>query len=234
MTVRQKIIERRNRFTGFFNRCITFHFELERGGKGHKGHGLDHDLLVAQYAVLIAEDERTADKAWVAALVHSYDRFFDGTLSDTATEIDKALSYLPKGAFTADEIEEIRQAVLAHDRSNLPDDSPTKITLQDADRLSSAGPIVYIRSGQFNPTIPAIELGYTGLDRAPGSTYKAPRSCKDDLIGCLEWETDPKFGLRLPKAKEMGKKYFDFMRQFFSLLEGQFVETGLDIWPLPA
>src|SRR5512146_2982614 len=56
-------------FPELYARIKTEH-ELQPAGH----HPFQHDVTVAQYAILIAPDERTAIKAAAAALCHSWDR----------------------------------------------------------------------------------------------------------------------------------------------------------------
>lgn len=218
------MLEMKDTYGIFYEAFVQMHKDLVANGGGHAGHGVDHDLMVASYCLIIAEDEKVSKMAWVAGLLHSIDRFF-GVMSEVMINF---MLNIVSNDFDELELAEIKTAILRHDKPNALDDSLTQIILQDADRLANLGPIALIRSGQCHPTLPAIELEATGVGWAKGSTYKIPLSCKDELLGHLEWETGPRFGLRTEKAKKIGKKYFDFLREFFELTNKQFIETGLD------
>ena len=214
----------KGRQPAFYQAFVQMHTDLVASGRGQRGHGIDHDLMVAGYCLQLAEDNWISPLVWAAALLHSIDRFFG---EQTEEKIDQMLDLFL--GYTEESIASVKLAVLRHDRPNSPDDSLVQVILQDADHLTNAGPLVLVRCGQFYPNLPAIELEFVGrLERAPGSTYKNPRSCKDDLLGCLDWEQDVDFGLRTQRAKEIGVPYFNFLRQFFNLTHKQFQEVGLE------
>jgi hypothetical protein len=49
----------------------------------------------------------------------------------------------------------------------------------------------------------------------------------DDILSCLEWRDHSLYGLRIEKAKQIGKKYFDQMESNFELIRAQFEEVGI-------
>lgn len=206
----------------------------QSGGEFHRGHGSDHDLLVGQFALLIADNEIDGMLAWVAAHLHSLDRILG---AEAPVQIRELLENYTQACLSAEQIDLIYDAVIRHDTPNNPDDSVVKVLLQDADRLANVGSMVVARSGQFRPDLPVIELGYTGLTRHPDSTYHKPRSIKDDLLGCLEWDAegewcDPKFCLRTAKAIELGRPRFQALKMVLASWAEDFEITGLDPWPI--
>lgn len=195
----------------------------------HRGHGLDHDVTVAQTAVLVAPDEKTADKAWVAAMIHSTDRLVEpAQLEPTLQMYAGKLVHF----FGPAEVTEILTAVKRHDKFNERDDSLTQQVLMDADRLVNLQPLLIVRAGQHYAHVPAIEVEHIGKENPngrsnPASTFREPRNVLDDIRGSLEWESDPKFCLRLPEAKRRGAEYFQYLRDFIEKAETPYRELGL-------
>ncbi|MDQ5892996.1 MAG: hypothetical protein QG640_6 [Patescibacteria group bacterium] len=227
--MRRRFVELRNKFSPLYDRVTAIHKGLIENQIGNSGHGLDHDLMVAQYCLLIAENDDEAEMAWCAALLHSFDRFF----SEEAEQLVHDTFRSVEDMFGSVETALILVAISEHNKPNDPKDSMVTIILKDADRLANCVATIITRSGQFNSTIPAVELGYTnGKGRHPDSTYGSPRSCRDDVLSCLEWEASEKFGIRLRKARELAKPKFDFLRQYFTQIEKSFQEVGLDRWPI--
>ncbi len=232
----------REKYTTFYRRFHSLHKGAIEEGSGHRGHGPDHDMLVAGYCLLIAgDDHRLAEMAWVAAHLHSFDRFagdgaeelIDELLSHTTRQLprdpeNEGWEELP-GRLPHEDILLVKTAVMRHDKPNADDDSMVQIVLQDADRLANLMPYVIARSGQFQPDIPVVEIGHTGFDRHPESTYKSPRSIHDDLLGCLEWHPDSgtKFAIRTPKAREIGGELFAFLRDWFAISDRHMKMAGL-------
>lgn len=220
----QKIFVRnRAKFREFYSKIEKIHAGIIAQGKSTQGHGFDHDLIVAQYGFLISEDERVGEMAWVAGLAHSLDRHFP---QDEAEIIFEECISLISGQFTIGELGRIRVAVRDHSKKNNLSDGPVTVALKDADRLANIGAINLIRGGQHRPNIPAcIPESLGGLN--PDSTFKNVKCCYDATFYNLEWEKM----LRLPKAKEVAKKYFEFIREFQNLVVEQFREAGLYPWP---
>lgn len=215
------IREFEKKFPAFWQAWATVHEEANKVGKGQRGHGPDHDLVVLGYCLLLAgEDQRLAEMSGCAALLHSFDRL--GAEDKIASTVEQLGDY-----FSGEELVEILLGVDQHNKPNSPDDLPTQINLQDSDRLTNIGPTLIARSGQFLPTIPVIELEYQGFEKNPMSTYRQPMSVHDDVKSSLEWETDPLFCLRSLKAREMAEKYFNFLRQYILLSKIQLEEVGL-------
>jgi len=194
-------------------------------GKTTMGHGWDHDLRVAQTGALIAETPRVGEMAWIAGLMHSTDRHFGDR---TEGVLHGYFALLPSGEFTGGEIAMMWDAVAEHSKKNGDADNPVTEALKDADRLGNLGALNFIRCGQHHPDIPACIPELLGTTH-PESTFRKPRSCYDAvLLANMPWEAM----LRLPKAKEMGKPYFDYYREFLQRCANEMEEVGL--FPFPA
>ena len=189
----------KNKFLDFYNKVKEGHHLSQRQ---HNGHGLDHDVTVGQLVLAISPDNRTADKAWCAAMLHSTDRIVEnGAVKDHMKE---CLQYLPVDFFTKEEVVEILEAALRHGELSQNDQSLTQQVLMDADRLANLMPAVIIRSGQFRPSIPAFEFEYLDGKPNPASTYREPKSILDDLrISITEYL--PQF--RVSMAIELAHRY---------------------------
>ena len=205
-----------------FNRDM--HLDIVRSGKSTHGHGQDHDLTVAQYGALIAPDEHDGELAWVAGLLHSMDRHFLET--EAHDKIERGLDLAFKCGLSTEDIEQVRVAVAHHSKMNDDADGPVTIILKDADRLANLGAINIIRGGQHRPDIPACIPETLGRLH-PESTFKNPKSCYDATFYNSEWEAM----LRLPKAKELGARYFRFIEEWRALAVSQAAEVGLYPWP---
>ncbi|MBN2094125.1 MAG: hypothetical protein JW740_02025 [Candidatus Zambryskibacteria bacterium] len=212
---------------------IKFIEEINRiHNEGHTkdlgfGHDIMHSEMTACYALVIGESEIDKLKGWYASMLHSLDRVLEdeSKLSEILKEL---LSYTEFNLKDKPrENEEICKAVLDHELPNNNKDSVTKIILQDADRLANISPAIIIRAGQFRYNIPTFELDYLDFDKNPESTYHKPKSSLDDLRSLLEWEKDPKYCLRLPRAKELGTKYFEYIKEFINRLRTSLEEIGL-------
>lgn len=215
------------RFSKLFKFMCEFH---SNHSSWSSGHDLFHDLFVAGYAVRIADDlakdaETTElhEAAWVAAMLHSTDRFMSH--ADLELFLPAVMNRnLGKGRrFSIAMKEQVVRAVLDHNKPNSPEDGPVTLILKDADRLANINPLVVIRSAQFQHNLPTHDPRHLGLQRAPGSTYRDPRTILCDLYGCIEWET----WLRLPMAQAIGAKYFEFLKTFYALIEAAHIETGV-------
>lgn len=210
--------------------CREFLEAIERvreGGKPNFAHGPDHDQLVAGYAVLIAgHDRKLVKKAWAAARVHSVDRML-GKKGNTRAVVSRLLRLLPK-TFTRRDRSEILLAVMRHSGPNQPEDNWVQVVLQDADRLANLGPALIIRAGQHYPNIPTLELGFLDPEVSnPSGTFKLPASCRDDVRNSLDFENNPRFWLRTPVGRALGRKYFAYLRQFLAMIRDQYAEVGL-------
>lgn len=167
----------------------------------HRGHGIDHDVTVAQMAAYLSDTPGLARTGWVAGLIHSADRVVGKEAFPS--KLREYLSELPKECFTPAEIEEIYLAALEHDKKIAPHQTPTQAVLQDADKLVNMQSMVVIRSGQFHPDMTALEFDHL-TKMNPQSTYHLPKSVFDALrILPLEYPDM----LVTPKAKELSRVY---------------------------
>ncbi|MFA6554299.1 MAG: HD domain-containing protein [Candidatus Paceibacterota bacterium] len=213
----------RAKFHNLYNFVKTVHEGIIASGKSTHGHGLDHDLTVAQYGAKIAPNKRVGELAWVAGLLHSLDRHFSA--DETRRYVEEGLSMVAQH-FTAVEIQEIRTAVEEHSKMNQDTDGIVTMVIKDADRLANLGAINLIRGGQHRPCIPAY-IPETLGQLHPLSTFSRPMSCFDATFYNLEWREM----LRLPMAKELGEKYFQFIKDWQALVVSQATEVGLYPWP---
>jgi len=186
------------------------------------GHNFYHAFMVAQYGFLIAEDPETAILGWVACLCHNTDHMFH---KDQVEHIVRY--YLDEGTgFTALQKDLVLEAVLEHSKKNDSKDNPVTVVLKDADRLGNIGPLHWLRSAQFRPTIQEVDPRYI-RETDPTATFKNPKSIIHDIKETLLWES----WLRLPKARKLGKPMFDEIRKFLKNIESQFEILGL--YPMP-
>ncbi|MFZ2621000.1 MAG: HD domain-containing protein [Minisyncoccia bacterium] len=213
----------RAKYKALYDAVKKTHEDIVASGKTTMGHGWDHDLRVAQTSALIAETPRVGEMTWVVGLMHSTDRHFG---SETSEVLDRYFGLLPVGEFRNDELMFMREALMEHSMRNSDADNPVTVTLKDADRLSNMGALNLIRGGQHRPNIPACIPKYLGR-KHPQTTFRNIQSCYDAIWFNLEWEDM----LRLPKAKEMGKPYFDYYRDFMSRCVEEMQSVGL--YPFP-
>lgn len=214
-------------FADFYSAVLKMHTESKRP---HRGHGPDHDITVAQIALKIAPDDRTAEKAWCAAMLHSMDRMIERNenkevfMKNVSDAISRHVVLLPAGYFTTDEEIEIWQAALRHAELNQNDQSVTQQVLMDADRLANLLWSVIVRAGQCFPELPAFDFKYPGVDQNPASTYAKPETVFDDLrnnIACYVPQ------LRLPLAKELAVEYVAELQHGLATSERQNQYLGL-------
>ncbi|MSU55025.1 MAG: hypothetical protein EXS46_00620 [Candidatus Taylorbacteria bacterium] len=218
---REIFVRNRAKFAGLFERIKAIHHEIVVAGRDVNGHGFDHDVMVAQYAAMISENERVAEMAWVAGLMHSLDRHFPDSFNAKIEECIVLVGHL----FSVAEIEEIRVADRVHSRLNDPLDGPVTIALKDADRLANVGALNIIRGGQHRPNIPACVMeSLGGLN--PASTFKRPASCYDATFYNLEWWDM----LRSEKARDLGRADFEYTRAWQRSVEAKFAQVGLFPW----
>jgi hypothetical protein len=191
---------------------------------GHHPH--EHAVMVAQYALIIAENESVGEYAAIAGLLHNSDRLFPEEKVDEIVRQalhegqEKGDFYLLKS-----DVEDIVSAVLNHHTKNEDADSAILVCLKDADRLANIRAFdIIARSARHYPNLPLVDPRYIEtID--PDSTYRNPKTVfRDAVLSTLEWER----WLRLPKAIELGKKYFDGLRAIQALTKIQLEETGLN------
>lgn len=195
----------RKKFSALYGAVKSMH---EASPYRHRGHGFDHDVAVAQMAVLIAPTPRLAEMGWVAALIHSTDRLTE--VGGCPAQLREYLGLLPMNFFSDEEIEEIYLAVLEHSEKSPLHRSPTQEILQDADKLINLQATVLIRSGQFRSKIPAIEFPYVEKTN-PASTYHAPKSVLD---GCRISVYEYPQLISTQKGKELASVYVERFRQY--------------------
>lgn len=210
----------RARFNHLFTRVTLVRATSQ---SAHRGHSSEHDALVAMIATRIAPDLRTAEKAFVAGILHSLDRVAGDAFESV---LDECLALLVPGDFTQHESDEIREVVVRHgEHKNAPGTrSPTLITLMDADKLANMQLLAIARAGQFYPDVPVIETEFVGK-RNPHSTYHSPTSIIENLWGFVEWG-EPGW-LQLPEAKRMGTVLAARMTEFILLAEAPYKEFGI-------
>lgn len=210
--------EYRDRYAGLYGALKDLR---QQSSRAHRGHGLDHDVTVAQLADTIAPDEMTAHKTWCAALLHSIDHIVD---ADMVVEVTRMCAHSLENIFSPDEGEEIVQAALLHGRVDLEEYSLTLQCLQDADMIANLMPAVVIRAGQFQPHLPAFEFEYLSEAPNPRSTYREPKSVLDDFRLMLD-QYLPR--LRLPRARELAYQYADTLRWYVVAVEKSNKGLGL-------
>lgn len=195
----------------------------ERMGATGGAHDFVHALMVAQYAVKIAENDHTGKLAWIAGLCHNTDRLFP---EDAVERIIQVYMNLSDIGFVDDEKALIVEAVLEHHKLNNDNDNPVTITVKDADRLANVSALLLVRAGQFYPNLPAFDPRFL-IKPDPMATYREPKTVLHDIRCALEWEP----WLRLPKAKELGKPRFTLLKRFIDDVQFQMKETGLLSFP---
>ena len=189
-------------------------------------HDFDHALQVAQVATMIAADPLTSRLAGAAALCHNADRMLEvregGSVTKPSTQDIEGLvmSWLgTENVFSGFEEDLIIEAVLEHSKPNDERDSPITVTLKDADRVVNLGLDIIVRGAQHHgcQTIHPTLL----LDDKRGAHPKR-KSMVAVLQDCLEWSSDdPKFGIRLPKAKALADDRANMLKEFISSVIGQ-------------
>lgn len=209
----------------------------EKYGLMASGHDFDHDLRVANYALIIASDAQTGRLAAAAGFCHSADRILGSKVpgglegSEISTLVESLVrEWLEVADLTSDERDEVVSAVLRHEGANKDSDTPIQVALQDADRLANLDADVIIRAGQFQPHLLAVDPIH--LENDPGATYRDPRSVLWDVNNCISWtkESGP-YILRLPKARELGAERGTFLQLFVDTIRKQRMETGLIPYP---
>jgi len=191
-----------------------------------RGHDLLHALLTAQYGIMIADNEHIAELVWVAGICHITDRLFPEEVVHK-----QLLYYLDEGtSLSAKSKSQIIAAVERHSKPNDPSDDLLTITLKDADRLANLGPNLFIRAAQFYNGLVAFDPRYV-LESDPTATYQNPKTVLHDIRCALEWDTDPRFCLRLPRTRKYATRYFAWIKDSIELLGEQLKETGLLPFP---
>lgn len=187
-------------------------------------HDFYHALMVAQYAVIIAEEPRTGELAWIAGLCHNTDRLFGCDGCVVAEQVERYLDSCP--GVGSDERALVVDAVVKHSRKNEPDDSPVLVSLKDADRLANLGAQAVIRSAQHYATLSPFDPRFVEADD-PQASYRDPRTVLRDVRECFVWQE----WLRTERARQLAAPHFAWLQSFVDNLAQQLRETGL--LPLP-
>lgn len=202
------------------------------------GHTFDHALRVAHVATLITPDHMYAHLAGAAALCHNADRILQkkydlgpyGKINEEEVIIllEDWLNSEPNISRSKYAI--IVDAVLKHSEKNRNDDSPALIALKDADRIVNIEADLIMREGQMMPELQVVNP-YTLL-HDPDATYIEPGSVLRHIKELLDWdhENGP-VGIRLPKARELAKSRFDFLKVYLEKVIEQRLEYGLIPYP---
>jgi hypothetical protein len=187
------------------------------------GHDFTHALMAAQYCLQITdEDDPLATLGWLAGICHNTDRLFPNESVES-----RVWNYLSFTNLFSEEKDLIIEAVLNHSHKPSPDDLPLTIVLMDADKLANLGFTLALRSAQFQPNLPPINLTYL-FEYPPGHNYKNPGSICRDIASSLEWREG---WFRLPKAIKLAEPLFAQLEQFLQGVLKQFKDTGLFPYP---
>lgn len=208
--------EYREKFRGVYDAVKHAH---EMSPSKNRGHGLDHDVAVAQMAAFLAPDERTADMAWACGIMHSLDRLVDAGSYDA--KVDACIALAP--GYSKDEQGVMRFAVLEHDKKIPEHRSLVQECLQDADKLVNLQASAILRIGQFRHDIPALEVCHF-TQANPASTYHAPCSALDNLR--MVYKEYPAM-LYTGKARELGAQYAQRLRDYDRQIEEDYRFLGL-------
>lgn len=195
---------------------------LSSGAMG-SGHEFLHAFMVAQYAGMIVEDERNASIAWVAGLLHNTDRIL------SEVEVPAKIKFYLENytGFSEEEKKLIIEAVQDHSKLNDPNDNPITIALKDADRLANIGPQFFIRVAQDHRGLSAVDPKHTISNPDSTANYRNSKTVATHVGYSLEWQEM----LRLPRAKELGKRRFELTRICLEDIESQLEEIGLYPYP---
>lgn len=161
---------------------LETHKAFSSQGIGNRGHGVEHDLKVASYASRIAPDDYTKELSWIAALLHSTDRFIPQEEVSNTVET-KLVRFI---CLPARDLSLIHEAVLEHHKPNDPADNPVTVILKDADRMANLDIDVILRAAQLHSTAPVYLIHTIGRPH-PESTIGKPKSVLDNLYYLLEW-----------------------------------------------
>jgi len=197
-----------------------------------KGHDFTHTIMVAQYCLILSDDLKIGVLSWLAGLLHNTDRLFGYEV--VSQKVDEYFRLIPEEIniegsniqISQSNLLVVKEAILNHSKLNDPSDGLITVILKDSDRLANAGSSLYPRGTQHCGNV----LSYNPLyvdGFHPESTYSKAKSVLDNYRYCLEWEEM----LRLPRAKEIGEKYFDALRHIIDGFKDQLEETGLYPYP---
>lgn len=200
-------------------------------------HDFDHALQVAQVAIRVAEDPEIARLAAAAALCHNADRMLEERVDGKVTKpspaaieklIRKWLAVESK-LFEKEKLT-IVEAVLEHAKPNSSEDSDVTVALKDADRIVNLGFDVIVRGAQHH-NCSAIDPWFLLNDER--GNYARRQSMVKVLQDCFEWASDdPRFGVRLPRSKEIARTRVKALQQYIDTVIAQRKELGLVPYPL--
>ena len=213
-----------------------------------KRHGSfeEHDLLVGNFARIIAPNPRIGRLGIAAGFCHSIDHLVGGRLDDFDVENPENLrrsptfpkeveNYLRQLLANASELsvgdqEEVAQAVMRHEGTNeqidlLPHHLLAQ-TLVEADRLANMTTTIIMRSARFSLHLALVDPRY--FENDPKATYRNPKSILWDVANCASWgDRKGPYMLRLPKARELGAKYAAHLRQIIQWIREDYADAGL-------
>lgn len=209
--------EYRERFRALHDAVKRLH---ESSKKPHRGHGLDHDVTVAMLGVRVAPDARTAELAFCGGLLHSVDRIVEERI---VREVLAAhLEYLPDGYFTPEELDDIFESVMRHEKPR-HDDSLLQQVLMDADRLANIMLSGALRAAQYFADKPALEFEYLAGERNPTTTWDDACSALDGVRVTYQM-LHP---MRTPRGIDLAKRYAAQLAVFVAGVEEQYADLGL-------
>lgn len=220
-TPRQLLDTYRSKYAGLVQAVMKAHREHTK----NLAHDWYHALLTAQYAVVIADDPRAGELAWIAGHCHTTDHHFGKERVEEQMQL-----YLPLCPGLSDaERQLVIDAVKNHGKQNEESDSEVVKILRDCDKLANLGAILApIRYGQQSPKVTACNPRYISQDD-PAATFRKPLTVWRDLKYTLEWEEPGWF--RCAKAMPIAAKRFATFKAAMQDTIDQFSETGLDDLP---
>lgn len=213
-----------------------------------KRHGSfeEHDLLVGNFAFVIAPDLETARLGVATGYCHSIDHLVGGRLDNfdldssnnlrkvetSREEIELSLRniIIRSGELSYDDQEGVAQAVMNHEGTNeqidlLPHHLLVQ-TLVEADRLANMTTTIVMRSARFSLHLPLVDSLY--FENDPEANYHNPKSVLWDVANCAGWgDREGPYMLRLPKARELGAKYATRLRQIIAWIREDYADAGL-------
>lgn len=222
MNNKEKFEQYRERFRDLYDAIKRMRASTGLWHPCHRGHDMTHDITVAQFVIMISPDERTAEKAFCAALLHSMDYLIARDESVGERIRMTFSSHGPHSYFSLVEYEEIIEAAIRHKELNRDDQSLTQQVLMDADRLAGMMLTTVISLAKCAPELPAFEFEYLG-EMSPATTYKKPASTLDNTRTHF-WYM-PMF--RLPKAKEIATDLQAQLRAQCDAIKAQYEQIGL-------
>ena len=220
MEMKLRFLELREKYRQFYNAVYQHHRTAERP---HQGHGMDHDVTVAQLCLRISPNEHIEKLAWLAGILHSTDRTVErGNTGKVAELVEGFIQLLPDSVSSYVRAL-IHDAVMRHAEMNRDDQTLVQQVLMDADRLANLQAAVIMRCGQHYSKVPALELEWLG-EMNPNSTYNEPCSVLDDVRGNVKGYM-PQF--RLQKAIKLAEFYKERNEKYVIEVQGDYRMLGL-------